>query len=114
MRKRKLISMLLVIAMILSVFTQSALAAPSANRPAVWDEGSVLATTDGDTYRFPSSCLGWHQIYWYDHAGKKHTGTAQELASAKRSYIIKQGSEQTPKPNLPCPKTKFCMLNFGL
>ena len=33
MRKRKLISMLLVIAMILSVFTQSALAAPSANRP---------------------------------------------------------------------------------
>ncbi len=95
MRKRKLISMLLVIAMILSVFTQSALAAPSANRPAVWDEGSVLTTTDGDTYRFPSSCLGWHQIYWYDHAGKKHTGTAQELASAKRSYIIKQGGEQT-------------------
>ena len=58
MRKRKLISMLLVIAMILSVFSQSALAAPNANRPAVWDEGSALATTDGDTYRFPSSCLG--------------------------------------------------------
>ena len=95
MKRRKEISLLLVIAMILSVFSQSALAAPSANRPAVWDEGSVLTTTDGDTYRFPSSCLGWHQIYWYDNTGKKHTGTAQELASAKRSYIIKQGSEQT-------------------
>lgn len=95
MKRRKEISLLLVIAMILSVFSQSALAAPNGSRPAVWDEGSVLATTDGDTYRFPSSCLGWHQIYWYDNTGKKHTGTAQELASAKRSYIIKQSSEQT-------------------
>ena len=88
MRKRKLISMLLVFAMISSVFTQSALAAPNASRPAVWDEGSVLTTTDGDTYRFPSSCLGWHQIYWYDNAGKKDVATAQELASEMRSYII--------------------------
>ncbi len=35
MKRRKEISLLLVIAMILSVFSQSALAAPSANRPAV-------------------------------------------------------------------------------
>ena len=67
MKRRKEISLLLVIAMILSVFSQSALAAPSANRPAVWDEGSVLTTTDGDIFasfdgesHVSENIYGWH------------------------------------------------------
>ena len=93
MTKKRITAVLLMLALLVSMFPTSAFAAINPDETAYYREGSVIIGGDGGTYQFPASEQGYIKIRYIDLAtGKWKVYDGQyEHGNPKRTYVLKQG-----------------------
>ena len=93
MKKKRITALLLMIALLVSMFPTTAMAAINADDTAYYREGAVIIGGDGGTYQFPKSEQGYIKIRYIDLAtGKWKVYDRQyEHGNPKRTYVLKQG-----------------------
>jgi len=93
MKKKRITALLLMIALLVSMFPTTAIAAIDPDDTAYYREGAVIIGGDGGTYQFPKSEQGYIKIRYIDLAtGKWKVYDRQyEHGNPKRTYVLKQG-----------------------
>lgn len=93
MTMKRITAVLLMLALLVSMFPASAFAAINPDETAYYREGSVIIGGDGGTYQFPASEQGYIKIRYIDLAtGKWKVYDEQyEHGNPKRTYVLKQG-----------------------
>ena len=93
MKKKRITALLLMFALLVSMFPTTAMAAIDADDTAYYREGAVIIGGDGGTYQFPKSEQGYIKIRYIDLAtGKWKVYDRQyEHGNPKRTYVLKQG-----------------------